>query len=285
MRNLLIIPVLVALAGCGGTPDVAAVRANMASEQLAIGEPVVNSVGIILVPIPSGEFQMGTSDKQAGQRREAPQHLVKLTKPYYLGVCEVTQSQYEAVMGATPWKDKPLAYEGPDYAATYVSWDNAVEFCKKLSEQESHTYRLPTEAEWENACRAGTDTAFSYGDDGKQLGDYGWFSGNAYKAGEQYAHPVGQKLPNGWALHDTHGNVWEWCQDWFGGYGPDKEVTDPLGPKRGRTRVWRGGSFSDDAINARSGTRVSYSRADYRPEYLVGFRVLREMDASSQTVE
>ena len=258
----------------------------MSTEQLALGDPVTNSVGMTLVPIPPGEFQMGTAlpksekpEKEQPQidRSETPQHLVKVTKPFCLGVCEVTQQQYASVMGARPWKGKPLVQEGPNYAATYVTWDDAVEFCRKLSEQESVEYRLPTEAEWEYACRAGTTTAYSFGDDDAKLAEHAWYDANAYKDGEQYAHPVGQKLPNTWALFDMHGNVWEWCHDWHARYdGKPKDAVDPTGPKKGRNRVWRGGSFAEAAVNLRCATRVSYGREDYRPEYLTGFRVVRD---------
>ncbi|MBM81366.1 MAG: hypothetical protein CMJ78_12355 [Planctomycetaceae bacterium] len=179
-------------------------------------------------------------------------------------------------MGASPWKDQPLVEEGPNVAANYIEWKDAVEFCKKLTEKEGVEYRLPTESEWEYACRAGTTTAFSFGDDRDQIGEYAWFKGNAYAEGEQYAHTVGQKLPNAWALYDMHGNVWEWCHDWFGPYPRDTDqVTDPKGPKKGRVRVWRGGGFSDPADLMRSANRLSYNQHGYRPIYITGFRVVR----------
>ena len=267
----------------GAPPGVATVKGHMTSDQLKLGDPVVNTVGMVLVPIPAGEFQMGTlkpkKKKARFEKSEAPQHLVKITKPFYLSAFEVTQEQYEKVMGERPWEDKPLVQEGPHYAASYVSWKNAVKFCEKLSAQENQKYRLPTEAEWEYACRAGTKTAFSFGKDGKQLGEYAWFDKNAYKDGEQYAHPVGQKQPNPWALYDMHGNVWEWCQDKYGKYnGQRKTAVDPKGPKKGRHRVWRGGGFADNPINVRSATRLSFGRADYRPEFAAGFRVVRSFD-------
>ena len=308
--------------GCGsGAPDVAAVQEHMAPEQLALSDPIANSIGMVLVPVPAGEFQMGTlvnnasaeerfdkliqnpdvikkiesgkvteaglmkhaerrakEDKQRKGGPDTPQHLVKITKPFYLGVCEVTQQQYEAVMTEKPWAVQPLVEEGPDYAATYITWENAVEFCKKLSDQESESYRLPTEAEWEYACRAGTTSTYSFGDDGKLLAEYAWHDANAYKSDEQYAHGVCQKKPNPWAIYDMHGNACEWCSDWFGGYDrPGKEATDPLGPEKGRTRVWRGGSFAENGINMRSASRTSFGRRDYRPEFAAGFRVVRVM--------
>ena len=284
MRISPIVLLLFTMLGCGsGTPEAAAVKNHMTSAQLALGDPIVNSVGMALVPIPGGEFKMGSPNKKnpGEDPKESPQHLVKMTKPFYLSVCEVTQQQYETVMGVRPWQGKPLVEDGPHYAATYVSWEDAAEFCRKLSDSEGVEYRLPTEAEWEYACRAGTTTAYSFGDDRSELGDYAWFGKNAYADGEQYAHRVGQKLPNPWGLYDMHGNAWEWCQDWFARYdGQKKEVIDPTGPGKGQVRVWRGGSFADNENNVRSATRISGGRDRYRPEYLVGFRVARTVNSS-----
>jgi formylglycine-generating enzyme required for sulfatase activity len=295
----------------------------MSSDQVALGDPLVNSLGMVLVPIPAGEFQMGTSvDTAPAQQKfeemlqapeikeqldsgsiteadlrarlkwesqmgaaERPQHPVRITQPYYLSSCEVTQKQYEQVMGSCPWQGQPLVKEGPNYAASYVTWDNAVEFCRKLSEQESESYRLPTEAEWEYACRAGAATTWSFGDDGGLLDEYGWYDANAYHDGEQHPHQVGQKMPNAWGLYDMHGNVWEWCQDWYAHYEQRTNVryarrkqlsVDPKGPEKGNDRVWRGGSFIETADNTRSATRLSGGREDYRPEFAAGFRIVRE---------
>ena len=317
---LILVLSLITTAGCGSrAPDAKAVKKHMTSDQLALSDPIVNSVSIVLVPIPAGEFQMGAAvndtplerryeellqdpevkkklesgrvtkadlmeylkqdvrkqeERKAGP--EAPQHLVKITKPFFLSSCEVTQQQFEKVMGERPWEGEPLVQEGPNYAASYVTWDDAVEFCRKLSEQESEEYRLPTEAEWEYACRAGTKTAWNFGDDHEQLDDYAWHQANAYQDGEQYAHRVGRKLPNAWGLYDMHGNVWEWCQDWYARYDPKKkESVDPTGPQKGRHRVWRGGSFAEAAQNTRSATRLSFDRENYHPEYLAGLRVVR----------
>ncbi len=320
---ILLLP-LIAAAGCGAkAPDVAAVKQHMTSDQQALGDPIVNSVGMVLVPIPAGEFQMGAAvnsesvdeqvkkalqepkvqemlnsgritkadlierfkkvpPKQAEKQMaspESPQHLVKITRPFLMSCCEVTQQQYKEVMGTSPWEDKPLVKEGTAFAASYITWDDAVEFCRKLSEQEDKQYRLPTEAEWEYACRAGTGTTWSFGDEYDQLADHAWLDANAYQDGEQYAHPVGQKLPNPWGLYDMHGNVWEWCHDWYARYdGKKKELVDPIGPKKGRHRVWRGGGFAEPADNTRSATRLSHDREDYRPEFAAGFRVVRKLE-------
>ena len=238
------------------TPDAAAVKKHMTPDQLALGDPIVNIIGMLLVPIPAGEFQMGSPDSDSDASSMAkPQHLVKITKPFYLSVYEVTQQQYEKVMGVRPWQGMQWVQEGPDYAATYVSWNDAVEFCRKLSEQEGVEYRLPTEAQWEYACRAGTTTAYSFGDDRSNSGQYAWHRKNAWNTGEKYAHRVGQKLPNAWGLYDMYGNVGEWCQDWFASYGGEKTVSDPVGPRQGEHRVLRGGSFMSRGRTIRSASR------------------------------
>ena len=213
-------------------PDAATVKQTLTPAQLAVGDPIENSIGMVLVPIPAGEFVMGSPKTESGRRNVEVQHPVTLTKPFLLGVHEVTQGQWQAVMGTTPWKGKQYVKEGDDYPATYVSWNDAVEFCRKLSEKEGLEYRLPTEAEWEYACRAGTTTAYSFGDDASELGEYAWYRENAWDAGQKYAHTVGQKKPNPWGLYDMHGNVWEWCEDRYGVYHAGA-ATDPTGPAAG----------------------------------------------------
>ncbi len=256
------------------TPDAAAVKKHMTPAQLALGDPIVNSVGMLLVPIPAGEFQMGSpkSDGGPGVYVE-PQHLVKITKPLWLGAYEVTQQQYEKVMGDLPWQGKESVQNGPNYAAAYVSWNDAVEFCRKLSEKEGVEYRLPTDAQWEYACRAGTTTVYSFGDNETKLGQYAWYRMNAENIGEKHAHRVGQKLPNPWGLFDMHGNVMEWCQDWYGGFGSEKAVSDPMGPPQGKSRVLRGGSFGDFAPAAESADRYDNVPDDRFVDF--GFRVAR----------
>jgi formylglycine-generating enzyme required for sulfatase activity len=155
----------------------------------------------------------------------------------------------------------------------YVSHDDAVEFCRRLSKQEGVEYRLPTEAEWEYACRAGTTTAFSFGDDEAKLGQYAWYDKNAWDIGEKYAHRVGQKLPNPWGLYDMHGNVWEWCQDWYAPYGSETVVSDPVGPAQGDYRVLRGGSFLNLTSYVRSAFRYAYQPVNRNTNF--GFRAAR----------
>jgi formylglycine-generating enzyme required for sulfatase activity len=211
------------------------------------------------VPISAGTFTMG-------EEQEA--HQVTLTQASLLGVHEVTQQQYGKVMGS-----KPSKFKGPQNPVEQVSWDDAVEFCRRLSElpaekSAGHVYRLPTEAEWEYACRAGTKTKYSFGDSSSKLGDYAWYFKNAGKT----THPVGGKKPNAWGLYDMHGNVWEWCQDWYGDY-PSGSTTDPTGPAKGSSRVYRGGGWLYYSVNCHSAHRNGYA-PDYRNINL-GFRVLR----------
>ncbi len=232
------------------------------------GEFVRNSIGMQLKLIPAGEFLMGSPDDEAlRDQDECPLHRVRITKPFYLGVHEVTQAQYESVMGRNPSQ-----FKGPDHPVENVSWEEARTFCEKLSQLPAEKaarrgYRLPTEAEWEYACRAGTNSVFSFGDDVSQAGSYAWYSSNA---GDR-THPGGQKRPNAWGLHDMHGNVWEWCQD---GYASDyykrSPLTDPQGPST-LSHVVRGGSWGGPARSCRSAYRCfTHSRGD---KYL-GFRVV-----------
>ncbi|MFM8727471.1 MAG: formylglycine-generating enzyme family protein [Planctomycetaceae bacterium] len=171
-----------------------------------------------------------------------------------MGRTEVTQGQWKKVMGTEPWKGKEYVREGDDYPAVDVSWDDAVEFCKKLSAMEGKVYRLPTEAEWEYACRGGTKTAFSFGNDEAELGKYAWFDGNARDIDERYAHSVAQKQANAFGLYDMHGNVWEWCSDWYDDYS-STPLTDPRGPSSGTSRVLRGGSWDNGPNNVRCARR------------------------------
>jgi formylglycine-generating enzyme required for sulfatase activity len=193
-------------------------------------------------------------------------HQVTLTQPFYMGVHEVTQAQYEQVMGTNPSR---FAYG--NNPVEQVSWNDAVSFCRRLSalpkeKAAGRVYRLPTEAEWEYACRAGAATEYSFGDDETQLSQYGWFHSNS----DGRTHPIGQKRTNGWGLHDMHGNVWEWCSDWYGEY-PSGTMTDPRGPHSGSRRVRRGGCWNGPAGGCRSADRY-YCAPGYSSLNL-GFRV------------
>ena len=226
----------------------------MASRALASVQVKTNSIGMKLKLIPAGEFVMGSPESEPGRKDDELQHRVRLTKPFYMGVYTVTQSQWMAVMGTEPWAGEDGVKQGSDYPVTCVSHDDAVEFCQQLSERENAPYRLPTEAEWEYACRARSQTAYSFGDNADQPEQYAWFAEHEQEGGEFYAHRVGQKLPNAFGLYDMHGNVWEWCSDWFEEY-PSGGVMDPTGPAEGSQRVMRGGSWFYTAENCRSAIR------------------------------
>ena len=222
----------------------------------------VNSVGMAFISIPAGEFLMGSADGDADER---PVHRVRISHPFYLGTSPVTEGQWEAVMGS-----KPSRYPGDaQRPVEQVSWEETQAFIRQLNAQEpGMSYRLPTEAEWEYAVRAGTTTAYSHGDDAMQLGQYAWYNVNAGRT----AHPVGQLQPNAWGLYDMHGNVWEWVQDWYGPYTAALAV-DPQGPASGARRVFRGGSWIAGARYCRSADR-SYVGPGSRLDGL-GVRLLR----------
>jgi formylglycine-generating enzyme required for sulfatase activity len=228
------------------------------------GKGMTNSIGMKLVYIQPGEFQMGSND---GEDDEKPLHTVKISKGFYMGIYEITQEQYQKVMG-----NNPSHFKGEDnLPVETVSWDAAVEFCKKLSQKEGKTYRLPTEAEWEYACRAGTTTKFSFGEDESRLGDYAWYRQNSGSK----THLVGTLKPNAWGLYDLHGNVWEWCQDWYATDWYSKTPAEnPLNESYGdkKKRILRGGGWSYLALNCRVSNRNS-SNPFYRLSYF-GFRVV-----------
>ncbi|GHT82690.1 hypothetical protein AGMMS49543_08050 [Betaproteobacteria bacterium] len=226
-----------------------------------------NSIGTEFILIPAGSFTMGTdeNDEDAGED-ETPQHRVSISQAFYLGKYEVTQGEWVAVMGSNPSK-----FKGRSNPVEQVSWNDVQTFIQRLNAKEgTNKYRLPTEAEWEYAARAGTKSTYSFGDDAGQLGAYAWYDGNS---GDQ-THPVGQKKPNPWGLYDMHGNVWEWVNDWYDkSYYSRSPSTDPAGSSSGRYRVLRGGSWSLSAGFLRSAGRGSIS-PDSRYD-LDGFRLAR----------
>jgi len=230
-------------------------RQTELAAKLAPPKKIINKIGMKLTLIPAGDFMMGSN---SGKDEEKPVHRVRISKAFYLGTTEVTQKVWKSVMGTEPWKEGSKAKEGNDYAASYISWNDAQAFCKKISEKEGKKYRLPTEAEWEYACRAGTTTKASFGDAIDKLGDYAWYKDNTEDVGEKYANRVGQKRPNPWGLYDIHGNVWEWCSDVRGSY-ENSPTTDPQGPRAGTSRVVRGGSCWNSASSCRSASRYYYS--------------------------
>ena len=255
---------------------------------------IANSIGMKLVLISAGEFVMGSPEGEKERmarenspqlrvqrtqpfflrkEKEFPEHKVKITRPFYLGAMEVTQGQWKAVMDSNP-----SGFKGDDLPVETLSWNSCQEFLKKLSDKEGKTYRLPTEAEWEYACRAGSTAPYCFGDDEARLDEFAWSGANSDKT----THPVGQKKPNAWGLYDMHGNVCEWCGDRIGEYAKDT-VTDPTGAETGEG-VLRGGSWNDAATKCRSAFRDShiqeYSGTNAK-DHRNGFRVVCEPASSN----
>jgi len=206
--------------------------------------------------IPAGTFLMGSPAEEAMRGKdEGPQHEIMLTQGFYLATYEVTQTQWEAVMGENPAVFQSLETSA-QHPVEYVSWNDCQALISRLNEMGQGNFRLPTEAEWEYACRAGTQTAYYWGDKMKQNGssDYAWANSRSFAQ----THPVGSKQPNEWGLYDMSGNVWEWCQDWFGPYLA-KPQTNPQGPEKGEMKVFRGGSWYDFYESHRSANRHKHA--------------------------
>ena len=232
--------------------------------------------------IEPGVFQMGSPESERSDcdwcDHEGPVHEVEISTGFWLGKYEVTQGEWESVMGTTPWSGSGKYYvrSNPSHPAVYISWNDVQEFIERLNAAAgSAVYRLPTEAEWEYACRAGTSTRWSFGDNESQLTHYAWYQENAwYVGGEQYAHAVGTKRANPWGLYDMHGNVREWVQDWYDGdYYNSSPRVDPPGPTSGSERVRRGGNFVGGAHFLRSASRHGFSPNDRNAS--AGVRLLR----------
>ena len=204
---------------------------------------------------------------------ERPAHRVTISAHFFLQTTTVTQGQWKTVMGTKPWEGKQGVREGDDYPAFYVSWEDAQEFIQQLNIRGKDKYRLPTEAEWEYACRSGSVTKFFFGDDDNHLVDFAWFIKNCGEAGEDYPHRVGSKRPNPWGLYDMHGNVGQWCQDWMGPY-PGSAQTDPTGPSSSGGRVVRGGYWNGSSRYSRSAWREDAVDPLSRT-YPIGFRLVK----------
>jgi formylglycine-generating enzyme required for sulfatase activity len=256
---------------------------------------MTDGVGVKLALIPAGEFLMGSATEMLGVEGGRGHRRTRITKDYYIGVTEVTQAQWTAVMATRPWRGQEFSPNGDDYPATDVSDEEAMEFCRRLSVREGARYRLPTEAEWEYACRAGSTSNFCYGDSEERLGEYAWwgaFRPNAVVDPEPFPRKVGLKRPNAFGLYDMHGNVSEWCSDWYkpGDY-PDSIAVDPQGPSEGvkrmvfikpegeerPMRVQRGGAYVFDVpFWFASFSRNASASGPGSGTGSTGFRVVRE---------
>jgi formylglycine-generating enzyme required for sulfatase activity len=275
-----------------------------AAEKLGVSVIITNSIEIKLALIPAGEFLMGSPAAEAHRNEhEGPQHTVRITRPFYLGVYEVTVGQFRPFVAATAyrtkaerdgaggggWTGKKWEWGKPEftwqnigipqpetYPVVNVSWNDAVAFCQWLSEKEARTYRLPTEAEWEYAIRAGTTTPFHWGAvlNGTEANCDGTHPYGTEAKGQNLRRPtrVGSYAANGLGLYDMHGNVLEWCQDWYDAeYSANSPTKDPTGPAEGSLRVLRGGSWHFPAAYCRTASRFGIE-PDFRGVNL-GFRV------------
>jgi formylglycine-generating enzyme required for sulfatase activity len=235
-----------------------------------------NGLKTMLSWIPPGSFTMGTAAGRDHRQHEGPVE-VTLTNGFWLAKYEVTQAEWQRVTQAAPWHGELYVKEGDNYPATYVSWEDATKFCARLTEQERSAgrlpagseYNLPTEAQWEYACRAGTTTPYNFGKAPSELPTNAWFMKNAGGDREEYAHPVGGKNANLWGLHDLHGNVSEWCRDWYAKDLPGG--TDPEATAGGSTRVLRGGGWRSTADDCRSAFRNGANPTNRNPAW--GFRI------------
>jgi formylglycine-generating enzyme required for sulfatase activity/dienelactone hydrolase len=280
--------------------------AKRAGLPVEIALDLEDGVKVEMALIPAGTFRMGSPDGEPGRKedgREGPQHDVTIARPFYLGKYEVTVAQYRRFVGSTSyitdaekgghkgWGRNPnwgelsdVNWTKPNFAQTdhhpvcLLSWNDATAFVAWASKTTARVVRLPTEAEWEYACRAGTSTRFFAGSKDAELSAAGWFNGNAALT----SHPVGRKLPNAWGLHDVHGNVWEWCEDRAQvDYYTASPRVDPPGPKAGENRVLRGGSWDNEPAFCRSASRLWHPPDRRGTSY--GFRILVEPAAGGST--
>jgi formylglycine-generating enzyme required for sulfatase activity len=256
------------------TPQPVAAPPSSPQRQRRAGDVIANSLGMKFAWCPPGTFLMGSPPSELERDDDEQQHQVTLTRGFWLGVTPVTQAQWQAVLGSNP-----SDFQGDDRPVEQVSWDDCREFCKKLAERDGKPYRLPTEAEWEYACRAGTTTPFYFGetistDQANYGGNYTCGKGKKGKC-RQETTPVGSFPANAWGLCDLHGNVWEWCQDWYGPY-PKGDIKDPQRSESGDARVVRSGSWRDDPGYCRAARRYWFA-AGYRYDF-VGCRLVLCLD-------
>jgi formylglycine-generating enzyme required for sulfatase activity len=260
-------------AGCEAEPVDTEETLVISGEAPSRADPLV-SFESSFVLIASGTFPKGSPEYETGRSGDEIMHEVTLTKGFYMQKTPVTQGQWKAVMGNNP---ASFSDGGDDCPVESISWDECHEFIRRLNEKIDCLYRLPTEAEWEYACRAGGVTPFCNGEISELycardplLCEVGWYCGNSGRK----SRPVARKSPNGWELYDMHGNVSEWCRDWYGEYGPDSQ-TDPRGPESGPGKVIRGGSWFSNAKNCRSASRFHWP-PNSRSEF-IGFRLVKEI--------
>jgi formylglycine-generating enzyme required for sulfatase activity len=228
-------------------------------------ETVTNSIGMRFVYIPPCTFVMGSPSDEKERYHDEAQHLVILTTGFHIQTTPVTQKQWMQVM-----EDNPSYFKGSeeDCPVENVSWYDCQEFIRKLNQKEgTDKYRFPSESEWECVCRAGSKSRFCFGDEESVLEEYAWYYANS----DLKSHPAGYKKPNAWGLYDMHGNVWEWCQDWYGDY-PSDAVSDPSGPSEGSHKVVRGGAWYFYAGSCRSACRNFYVTG--RTEFFLGLRLV-----------
>lgn len=231
----------------------------------------VNSIGMKFVLIPAGSFTMGCNEeKESCAQNELPRHKVTISKPFYMGIHEVTQENWQEVM-----ENNPSQHKGAGHPVDSISWEDAKDFIRKLNKIEGkEIFRLPTEAEWEYAARAGTQTTFYYGDDDEGMKDHAWYGDLPDMTGTR---PVGQKKPNPWGLYDIHGNVDEWTEDWLGEtYYEESPEVDPPGASSGVYRVLRGGSWAAMSWYTRCAAR-NILKPDHRMQYF-GLRLVANVE-------
>lgn len=304
LQGMLLTIALVATSQPGKAPpsanapfDAAQAKAHQEAWAKHVGTKVEteNSVGAKMILIPPGEFLMGSDaggeealkieiswdEKQYIRRSQQPQHRVVITKPFLMSATEVTIGQFQKFTAATGYRTgaeklaEPKTFRNPGYPVTddspaaCIAWNDAGHYCNWLSQQEKTTYRLPTEAEWEFACRAGTTSQYSFGDDANQLEQFGWYN----EIAGHRSQPVGTKPANAFGLHDMHGNVWEWCRDFYDNRTRYDDFPTLTGDS-GTPRAIRGGAWVNPATRCRSAHRVA--RPPSLPSFSYGFRCVRE---------
>ena len=220
-----------------------------ATTTIEAGGVIVNTLGMRMVPVQAATFTMGSPMSEGGRQEDEHQHPVRISRRYHISSTEVTQAQWLKVMRTEPWRGMKNVAMGRDQPATHMTHDEAVQFCLLMSRIENATYRLPTEAEWELAARGGSDQA--YGISG-ELNDHAWTDANSMK---NHAATVGTRKASEAGVFDMHGNVAEWCSDWYGPY-PRSLVTDPTGPATGDYRIVRGGAWDSSPRFCRSAYRT-----------------------------